>query len=421
MNFTGIKRQLIFAAAIASYATGAVLCMRANLGSIPALCPAYVLSCIPGQELSVGVLTIIMHLVFLAIQAILLRSKFPRRSLWQIPGTVVLGMLLDLAMRLTQSLQVGDTLGGYVVKAVLLIVGASLVYAGLILQNYVKGKSSEQWLVYAFAKTLQTTHTTVALVFNIALIATGLIFCLFYFGTFRWDLIGIGTLLTLLLFTQAHVWLSNAKQTFENSSSDLSARDSTAGGSFSQATFPLVITIARMHGSGGRDIGYKVAQRLGINFYDKEIITETAQKLGIDKKKAIRSDQDISIRSLGRDGAVFAAQSQIIKDAAKESCVIIGRCADYILRGRPYCLNIFVRSDEEYAVTLIRNKDNLSESQAREVIRLKNNARERHYAHYTGEKWQDPSHYDLVINSAKIGVESAVDIICNAVTNITAG
>jgi cytidylate kinase len=90
-----------------------------------------------------------------------------------------------------------------------------------------------------------------------------------------------------------------------------------------------------------------------------------------------------------------------------------------VLRGRPYCLNIFIRSDEDYAVTFIRNKDNLAEDQAREVIRLKNKARERHYAHYTGEKWQDPAHYDLVINTAKIGIESAADIICNAVNNIT--
>jgi cytidylate kinase len=260
----------------------------------------------------------------------------------------------------------------------------------------------------------------VALIFDIAMVAIGLIFCTFYFGTVHWDLIGAGTLLALIVRTSYNVRMSRVKpmkwssETVANNNA--SESDNIAAGG---STFPLVITIARMHGSGGHDIGYMVAERLGINFYDKEIIENTAQKLGLDNEKVAQWDEDISFRSLGRDGMVFAAQSQIIRDAAKESCVIIGRCADYVLRGRPYCLNIFIRSDEDYAVTLIRNKDNLSEDQAREVIRLKNNARERHYAHYTDAKWQDPSHYDLVINTAKIGVESAVDIICNAVNNIT--
>jgi uncharacterized membrane protein YczE/cytidylate kinase len=414
-----IKRYLIFAASLLAFAVGIALFTRANFGIIPPLCPPYVLSCIPGQELTVGMLAIMMMFVFVAIQAILLRSDFTKRDLLQIPAAIVAGVLIDLAMMATQSLQWDDSLTGYLIRALQLIVGLALMLTSHALLRRCHEKMAGEGLVLAFARTLKTSTSLAMLVFDFALATTGLIFCIFYFGSIKWELIGIGTLLSLLVRTLFYLKVQRDSARLWNSPADNDdSQLPLSGDTFAQGKFPLVVTIARMHGSGGRDIGYMVAQRLGINFYDKKIINETAQNLGLDSDKVAKWDQNTSFRSLGRADAVFAAQSQIIRDAAQESCVIIGRCADYVLRGRPYCLNIFIRSDEDYAVTLIRNKDNLSETQARDVIRLKNSARERHYARYTGGKWQDPSHYDLVINTAKIGVESAVDIICNAVNNI---
>ena len=420
MNTAETKRYAIFAASIAVFAVGSALCMRANLGIIPQLCPSYVLSCIPGQELSVGMITMIMHLLFIAIQAILLRSDFSMRDLVQIPAALATGILIDAAMTATQPLQWDDSASGYTMRIAQTTIGIALIMAGYAIQRKSREKTAGEGIVLTFAKTLKATPFRVAAIFDVSMVAIGLIFCIFYFGTVRWDIIGAGTLLSLIVTTTYNTRTPINKPVFWNDEAIANDQSSaTDGTQTSKDNFPLVITIARTHGSGGHDIGYTVAQRLGINFYDKEIISETAKTLGIEKEQVQQWDQDTSIRSLGRDEAVFSAQSQIIRDAAKESCVIIGRCADFVLRGRPYCLNIFIRSDEDYAVTFIRNKDNLTEEQAREVIRLKNKARERHYAHYTGEKWQDPSHYDLVINTAKIGIQSAADIICNAVNNIT--
>lgn len=420
MNTAGIRRYTLFAASITVFTAGSALCIRANLGVIPQLCPPYVIGCIPGQELSVGTLTAIMQIIFVAIQAILLRSDFSMRDLVQIPSAIATGLLLDVAMIATQQLQWGDSATGYTLRIVQVTIGIALIIAGYAIQKNCREKMAGEGLILAFSKTLDATPFIVSAVFELSMIAIGLIFCLFYFGTVRWDIIGAGTLLSLIVTTTYNTRTPINKPVFWNDEAIANDQSSaTDGTQTSKDSFPLVITIARTHGSGGHDIGYMVAQRLGINFYDKEIISETAKKLGLEKEKVQQWDQDTSFRSLGRDEAVFATQSQIIRDAAKESCVIIGRCADFVLRGRPFCLNIFIRSDEDYAVTFIRNKDNLAEEQAREVIRLKNKARERHYAHYTGEKWQDPAHYDLVINTAKIGIESAADIICNAVNNIT--
>ncbi len=422
MNTAEIKRYAIFAASIAVFAVGSALCMRANLGIIPQLCPPYVLSCIPGQELSVGMLTMIMHLLFIAIQAILLRSDFKMRDLVQIPAALVTGILIDTAMTATQPLQWDDSATGYTMRIVQTIIGIAIVMTGYAIQHQSREKTADKGLILTFTQTLKATPFVVSAIFEISMVAIGLTFCIFYFGTVRWDIIGAGTLLSLIVSITYNTHKPADKPVFWNADAASSDNSTTTDGTPTfNYTFPLVITIARTHGSGGHDIGYMVAQRLGINFYDKEIINETAKTLGLEKEKVQQWDQETSIRSLGRDEAVFSAQSQIIRDAAKESCVIIGRCADFVLRGRPYCLNIFIRSDEDYAVTFIRNKDNLTEEQAREVIRLKNKARERHYAHYTGDKWQDPSHYDLVINTAKIGIESAANIICNAVNNITGG
>lgn len=422
MNIVEVKRYSLFVSSLALFAVGVALCMRANLGVVPSLCPPYVLSCIPGQELSVGMVAAIMYLIFLAIQAMLLRSEFSVRKLVHIPVAVLTGLFIDLAMVVTQSMQWGDSAVGYPLRILQTIVGIAILMAGYTIQNACHEYKTDEALIQAFAKTLKADPIIVTLVFDVSMVVIGLIFCVFYFGAARWELIGAGTFMAMTVRTLLNIKMTRIKKLMLNSETvaDFASGIDNAD-TDGNSTFPLVVTIARMHGSGGHDIGYMVAERLGINFYDKEIIEKTAQKLGIDDEQVAQWDQDMSIRSLGRDGVVFEAQSQIIREAAQKSCVIIGRCADYVLRGRPYCLNIFIRSDEDYAVTLIRNKDNLTEEQAREVIRIKNNARERHYAHYTGSKWQDPSHYDLVINTAKIGVESAVDIICNAVNNITGG
>lgn len=417
MALGNIRQYLVAVLALAFMSVGTALVIRANMGCVPFLCPAYVLSGVHGQPLTFGTLIFCMHVLFVLVQVILLRSGFSRRDLVQLAVSLFFSFFIDMASYVTMPLHWGDSVSGVLARVIQVLLGASLtgcaysvlVQCGLMLPG--------DGLVIAFSKVLKTDFRYVRVVCDVFFVMVGVVFCVFYFGSLRFDLIGVGTLLAWLLLWLS-VWYVSARvprlmellRQYE---------DGQPGNHYSQdESFPLVITIARTHGSGGHEIGLKVSERLGIKFYDKEMISATAARLGLSADKVSDIDQTYSIRHSGRDGSIFETQSQIIIDAAKESCVIIGRCADYVLKDRPYCLNIFVRCDEDYAVTMIRNKDNLSESQAREVIRLKDNAREKHYNHYTGQKWKDPLHYDLVINTAKIGIESAVDIVCNAVENI---
>ncbi|MCQ2252924.1 MAG: cytidylate kinase family protein [Bacteroidales bacterium] len=412
-----IRKYLFGLLSLVFMSLGTALVIRGNMGCVPFLCPAYVLSCIGGQWLTFGMLVFAMHLLFVFVQYILLRSDFKVRSLSQIAVSLVFVLLLDFFLWITKPLQWDMSWQGFLLDILQISVGA--LFTGLAYSVLVQCRLQlpGDGLVISFSKALNVDFRNVRIVCDVFFVVIGVLFCVFYFGTLRMDMIGLGTLLSAAILWLSVKYVANKVPRLLALFQEYQKEPSSK--LYSQSdSFPLVVTIARTHGSGGHEIGLKAADRLSIKFHDKEIITATDDEPGISAEDVSNADQSFSIRHIGKSGSIFETQSQIIRDAAKESCVIIGRCADYVLKDRPYCLNIFVRCDEDYAVTMIRNKDNLSELQAREVIRLKDNAREKHYNHYTGQKWKDPLHYDLVINTAKIGIESAVDIVCNAVENI---
>lgn len=428
------KRYSILCLALFMITFGCSLAIRANTGGIPVSCPPYVLSCIEGQSLTFGTLTFIMHLIFVLAQWIILRGDFKIKILWQIPLGLVFGFFTDFAMWLTRGFQWDDSFEGYAARVLQLVVGSTVIGAGVSVQVRCRALLlAGEALIAAVARAAKKEFGKVKIFFDAAWVLLALFFSFLFFGHWRFDMVGFGTLFSavyvgfVVRFCSKHTpWLEKFFAADNNSFEDPLIFETKEIN-----TLPLVITIARMHGSGGHEIGQKVAERLGIKFYDKEIINKTAETLGISKKDVEDKDQFISDASFleyiitdngiskekftGRDGAIFLTQSRIIREAAMESCVIIGRCADYVLKDRPCCLNVFIRSSEDFAVKMVTARTQLNESQAREVIRIKNRARANHYEKYTGLKWQNPDHYDIVINTAKIGIDTSVDLICNAV------
>lgn len=181
----------------------------------------------------------------------------------------------------------------------------------------------------------------------------------------------------------------------------------------------IVITIAREYGSGGRFVGRMIADRLGISFYDKELITLAAEKSGLSKKYISENDQRKSFGyENNNDDRLFIAEGKVIKSIAKkESCVIVGRCADYILRDRKDVVKIFLYSDEESKKKRAVKYYGLDDAKALKEIRKINKERERHYKFYTGREWKDFSNYDFAINVDKYGAMKTtlniIDIIKN--------
>ena len=192
-----------------------------------------------------------------------------------------------------------------------------------------------------------------------------------------------------------------------------------------------IITISREFGSGGHFIGEEVSKRLGIPFYDKNIIQQIAEKTGFsedfvkEQSEYAPSKNMFAYAFVGRDHTgsslsdqVYAAQTQVIRNLAeKGSCIIIGRCADYILKDRPDTYHIFVYGDEYEKISRTQQLFNLSEKDARAMNRDMDKKRRLHYEYYTDRKWGRAENYDISLNSSTFGIDGCVEIIKEVAVN----
>lgn len=193
-----------------------------------------------------------------------------------------------------------------------------------------------------------------------------------------------------------------------------------------------IITIGRQFGSGGRSIGEKLAKKLNISFYDKELISIAAKESGMDPEvfkgvdeKAANSllySLSMGLYSFGSgfsamgdlpvNDKLYLLQHKIIKEIAeKESCVIVGRCADYVLRENPNCVNIFVYANMEYRKEQSVKKHGIDAARAEHIINKTDKSRSNYYSFYSGQKWGMAENYDLCIDSSKLGEDKIVDLI----------
>ena len=172
----------------------------------------------------------------------------------------------------------------------------------------------------------------------------------------------------------------------------------------------IVITISREYASGGRYVGKLLSEKLGINFYDKELIDLAATESGLANKYIEETEEES--RKTTNDDRIFIAESKVIKRLAdNESCVIVGRCADYILKDNKNVLKVFLYSDDESKVLRATKYYGLNKSDALKQIKKINKEREKHYNFYTNRKWKDFNNYDLAINVDKLGVEKTAENI----------
>ncbi len=187
----------------------------------------------------------------------------------------------------------------------------------------------------------------------------------------------------------------------------------------------VVITVSREYGSGGRYVGRLIADKLGIKFYDKEIITKLAEATGLSEEYIENNEQKRDASAIlnngfymGLDNAdeLFVKETELIKElAAKDSCVIIGRCADFILKDEKNVIKVFVYSGMEDKIKRATQIYGYEEDKAKKEIERIDKLRANHYKHYTDKDWKDFSNYDICINSDLLGVEKSADVICDMV------
>lgn len=192
-----------------------------------------------------------------------------------------------------------------------------------------------------------------------------------------------------------------------------------------------IITIGRQLGSGGREIGQKLSSLLGISFYDKELIRFAAKESGLKEELFEKADEKKRFSLFGgllglRDSAsdeiylnyyltnetLFKIQSDVIRKLAeKKSCLFVGRCADYVLKDHPRCLNLFISADTEDRIRRIASNQNLSENKAKDYVEKKDRERERYYNYFSNKVWGTAESYHLSVNSSVLGIDETVDLI----------
>lgn len=198
-----------------------------------------------------------------------------------------------------------------------------------------------------------------------------------------------------------------------------------------------IVTIARQYGSGGRNVGLKLAELTGYKFYDKELITLAAQKSGLSSdalhsvdEKAANSllytlalgssmyNHGIEHVNMPINDKLFVVQSEIIKElaAGNEGAIIVGRCADYVLSGRSNLVRIYICADFDARVQNIMERHALSQPQAKDLIVKTDKRRANYYSYYTGEKWGKADKYDLVVSTDRIGEDGAAKMIADYIS-----
>ena len=194
----------------------------------------------------------------------------------------------------------------------------------------------------------------------------------------------------------------------------------------------VVITIARQYGSGGRTIGEMLAKDMGIHYYDKELIKLASEDSGINERLFVNADEKIKMTKLFKmvkkvyngqlippesddfvsDHNLFNYQAKVIKQLAEEeSCVMIGRCADYVLKDYDNVLRVFIHAPKDYCMEQAAKKVSMSSRELEKYIAKTDKRRAEYYKFYTGREWTDARNYDLCLDSSKLGFERCVEEI----------
>lgn len=193
-----------------------------------------------------------------------------------------------------------------------------------------------------------------------------------------------------------------------------------------------VITIARGYGSGGKTLGHLLAKELGINCYDRELLKLASESSGINEDLFGRVDEKVKFLSLLRnstkiysgkvlppesdgftsDDNLFSLQAEIIKELAREeSCVIIGRCADYVLKDFDHVIRLYFYAPEEACIKRVRDLNSGTDQEIIKKIRNTDKYRSDYYKYYTGNVWNDARNYDFCLNTASMSYEKLIEIV----------
>ena len=418
-----LKRYIIFLVGLFVNSLGVSLITKANLGTSPISSIPYVLSL--NFPLTLGNFTIIFSILLIILQLFILRKNFKLEHLLQIPISILFGYFIDLTMLLFSF--VNPT--AYIAKLIYLLIGCVILGFGVYMEvladvAMLPGESFVRAIVQTWHREFGSTK--VCFDVSMAVIAAALSFILAH----RLDGVREGTVIAALLVgflaRQFGRLLAFVKPMLfpEGYKTSEGKVDQTTPAS-NNSDYVSVITIGRQYGSGGSELGQILADKLGYAFYDKEIIEMTAGTTGY-SSNYVGEHQESLTNSLLYDlvnhmytfpetespkDKIFDAQSKVIREiAAKGHCVIVGRCADQILKDRTDCLNVFLHAPLTNRIKRVMSKKNLTEKEAKNLILKEERRRADNYHYYTRQIWGASANYHLSLDTS-LGYDSVMAVI----------
>ena len=407
-----LKRYLIFLVGLFVNSLGVSLITKANLGTSPISSIPYVLSL--NFPFTLGNFTIFFSIFLIVLQLIILRKNFKLEHILQIPVSIIFGYFIDLTMILFSWVNPE----AYIMKIVYLLMGCLILGVGVYMEVLadvvmLPGES----FVRAIVLTWKTNFGTTKICFDVSMSVIAAVLSFVFAGR----LAGVreGTVIAALLvgfiarligkklvFLKDMIFPESVSAENENE-----AKEQTAG------TYGKnVIAIGRQFGSGGHDIGKILAEKLGYDFYDAEIIQMTAGTTGY-TPEFIKKNEEIMTNSLIYDlvnqmylnadmqdeapkDKIFEAECQVVRNLAKKgNCVIVGRCADYVLRNSGNCLKVFFSAPLVSRIRRVAQIQNISEGEAKATVQKNEKLRADNYRYYTRRMWGAAGNFDLSLNT----------------------
>lgn len=415
------RRFLLFVISLFINAFGIAFITKAMLGTSPITSVTYVLSMF--TPYSMGIWTILLNLLFVVLEPFFMSRK-ELKDEWrmyalQIPIACCFGLFIDFSMSILYWLQPST----YVGQVAALLAGCVILALGIALEVKVNvAMMAGEYLVNVITKRFHGNFGFVKLGFDITLLVSACLLSLIFLSGIE----GVreGTVVAALAVGPIVHFVSPYYRFLDkwiSSPAPEQHADKPAGRH-------TIITIAREFGSGGHLLGEMLAKELDIRLYDKEFIHLAAQRSNMDEQYIAKNEQSIPSfwlkcilsknseqpleSSLSPEDVLFVAESKIIQElAAKGPCIIVGRCADFVLKDEPNVLKVFCYCDQPSALDRCIGQYNIPRDKAEAEIRRINRNRIHHYEYYTGDKWGEPHHYHLMINTGSIGLETSCQLV----------
>ena len=401
---------------------GVALSIRSDLGTSPISSVPYVLNLIV-PYITVGTFTILINTLLVLSQVVLLKGKASFIQLIQLPLAFLYGFFIDINLWLTRSL----VMDNYLMQLITVIVSCFVMAFGIFLELKANvGLLPGEGLTLVISRTFNKNFGKTKVAIDSTFVVMAIVFGIVFLGNVQ----GVreGTVMAALFVGTFTAFYQKRILFIDKYLKPVKTFDFTPQPYMTADTF--VITISRQYGSGGHAVGEAIAKKLGVAFYDSKLIDLTAIASGYTPEYVEKHEQRLPNGLLDKlynnnyayaneaippNDKLFMAQTGVIRNiAANESCVIVGRAANYILKGHKKCFNVFVHADSDYRKKRVIQNYMVNPNDAEKVMARKDKERDNYNVHYTGKHWDDLNTYDMTVDTSLFGIEGTAGMIIEA-------